>query len=97
MKIKLKEVVSEFIVPMRDRPKVFDGNIPWCRIEDLDGKYLYGTKSNKHVSKEIISSMNLKILPINTVLFTCSSTIGVVAITKNELCTNQTFIGLIES
>jgi type I restriction enzyme S subunit len=97
MKIKLKEVVSEFIVPMRDRPKVFDGNIPWCRIEDLDGKYLYGTKSNKHVSKEIISSMNLKILPINTVLFTCSATIGVVAITKNELCTNQTFIGLVAS
>jgi len=97
MKIKLKEVISEFVVPMRDRPKFFGGTIPWCRIEDIDGKYLYGTKSNKFVSQEIISSMNLKVLPINSVLFTCSATIGIVAINKNELCTNQTFIGLVPS
>jgi type I restriction enzyme S subunit len=94
-KIKLKEVISEFVVPMRDKPKIFGGSIPWCRIEDIDGKYLCGTKSNKYVSNETIKSMNLKILPINSVLFTCSATIGVVSINKTELCTNQTFIGLI--
>lgn len=97
MKVKLKEVVSDFIVPMRDKPKVFNGQIPWCRIEDIDGKYLYRTKSNKYVSEETIKGMNLKVIPANSVLCTCSATIGVTAITKSEICTNQTFIGLVPS
>lgn len=97
MKIKLKEIISDFIVPMRDKPKVFDGHIPWCRIEDLDGKYLYRTKSNQYVSYDTINNMNLKVIPANSVLFTCSATIGVVAINKRDLCTNQTFIGLVPS
>ena len=32
-RIKLKMMFSEFIVPMRDKPKNLTGNIPWCRIE----------------------------------------------------------------
>ena len=35
----LKKVCKEIIVPMRDRPKVFDGDVPWCRIEDIEGQY----------------------------------------------------------
>ena len=34
----LKQICLDFIVPQRDKPKVFDGNIPWCRIEDIEGK-----------------------------------------------------------
>ena len=30
---QLKEI-ADLIVPMRDKPKRFDGNIPWIRIED---------------------------------------------------------------
>ena len=97
MKIKLKEILDEFIVPMRDKPKVFDGNIPWCRIEDIKGKYLYRSNSNQNVSNETIKNMNLKVYPKGTLLFTCSATIGVTAITKEPLCTNQTFIGLVPS
>lgn len=37
---ELSKYVSDFIVPMRDKPKSFDGKIPWCRIEDLNGRYL---------------------------------------------------------
>ncbi|CAL2105660.1 type I restriction enzyme, S subunit [Tenacibaculum sp. 190524A02b] len=95
--VKLKEVISEFIVPMRDKPKVFSGSIPWCKIEDISGKYLYGSKSHKYVSNKTIELMNLKVYPLNTLLFTCSATIGVTAITKVSLCTNQTFIGLVPS
>jgi len=94
MKVKLKEIISDFIVPMRDKPKVFDGSIPWCRIEDISGKYLIDSKSNQRVSNETVKKMGLKVYPINTLLFSCSATIGVTAITKAPLCTNQTFIGL---
>ena len=81
-------------VPMRDKPKKFDGDIPWLRIEDLDGKYVSDSKSNQYVSNEIIKKMNLVIFPVNTVLCSCSATIGVCAITTTKLITNQTFIGI---
>lgn len=97
MKIKLKNVISDFIVPMRDKPKRFDGYIPWCRIEDVKGKYLSKSISNQNVSEKMISEMNLKVYPKGTLLFTCSASIGTTAITTAPLCTNQTFIGLVPS
>ncbi len=96
-KVKLENFGIEFIVPMRDKPKKFEGNIPWCRIEDIEGKYLNGTKSNKYVSEQIVEQMNLKVLPKNSLIFSCSATIGVVAINTVPLCTNQTFIGMTSS
>lgn len=93
-KYKLRELCKDIIVPMRDKPKEFNGSIPWCRIEDITGKYLNGTKSNQYVSDTTINEMNLKVMPIGTVICSCSATLGVQAITTVECCTNQTFIGL---
>jgi len=86
--------ISELFVPMRDKPKKFDGNTPWLRIEDLDGKYAIDSKSNQRVSEKTILDMKLRVYPIGTVLCSCSATIGLCAITKNKLITNQTFIGI---
>lgn len=94
-KIQLKELVKEFIVPMRDKPKDLSGPIPWCRIEDFNGKYLYSSKSNQGVTIETINNMNLKVFPQNTLLVSCSAYLGRCAIVKSELVTNQTFIGLV--
>lgn len=88
---------AKMIVPMRDKPKDLSGNIPWTRIEDFNGKYLYGSKSDRGVTKETIQQMNLKVYPVNTVLCSCSCSMGVCAITKNELVSNQTFIGIVAS
>lgn len=95
--VKLSEHVEKFIVPMRDKPKQFDGEVSWCRIEDFDGKYLYTSKSGKLVSKETISEMNLRINPVGTVLCSCSARLGICAIVGKPLITNQTFIGLVPS
>jgi len=92
---KLGEVMIEFIVPMRDKPKKLDGEIPWCRIEDFNGKYLESSKTNQGVSLETIKQMNLKVYPVNTLLVSCSANLGICAITKLPLITNQTFIGLV--
>ena len=81
-------------VPMRNKPKKFDGDIPWLRIEDLDGKFASDTKSGQYVTYSTVKEMNLKIYPIGTVICSCSATIGVCAITTRELITNQTFIGI---
>ena len=86
---------SKMIVPMRDKPTSFDGDIPWIRIEDFDGKYIGSSKTNQNVSLELIKKMNMKIYPIGTVLCSCSCNLGVCAIVERELCSNQTFIGVI--
>lgn len=92
---KLGDVCRDIIVPMRDRPKVFDGNIPWCRIEDIEGMYFNRSLSGLMVSEKVISEMNLKVYPPGTVICSCSATLGVCAINTQSLITNQTFIGLV--
>lgn len=93
--VELKSVCTEFNVPMRDKPKVFDGNVPWCRIEDIQGRYIYGTTSEQYVSAETITDMNLKINPKGSIICSCSASLGVVAMVENPLITNQTFIGIV--
>lgn len=85
---------STLYVPMRDKPKKFDGEIDWLRIEDFDGKYVSHSKSNQKVSLETIKEMKLRVYPVGTVLCSCSASIGAYAITAKELITNQTFIGI---
>ena len=91
----LKETCTDFIVPQRDKPKVFDGTIPCCRIEDIEGKYLNGSLSNQLVSKDTIKQMNMHICPVGSVICSCSASLGIQAITTIECCTNQTFIGIV--
>jgi len=90
----LNAFVRNFIVPMRDKPKKFTGDIPWCRIEDFDGIYLNDSKSGQYVDKEIIQEMNLKVYPKGTLLVSCSADLGRCTIVSRPLVSNQTFIGL---
>ena len=92
---KLSTVCSDIIVPMRDRPKTFDGTIPWCRIEDKQGQYFHGSLSGLGVSDKIVKQMNLKVFPVGTVICSCSASLGAYAINTIPLITNQTFIGLV--
>jgi len=85
----------ETIVPMRDKPTSFTGEIPWIRIEDFEGKFISESKSQQNVSRELIREMNFKIYPIGTVLCSCSCNMGKVAITTRPLISNQTFIGMV--
>ena len=93
--VHLKFICNSFIVPQRDKPTKFDGDIPWCRIEDIDGKYLNGSKSNQLVSKELADSMNMHLCPKGTVICACSASIGNQAITTVDCYTNQPFIGIV--
>ncbi len=92
---RLDSIIKKFLVPMRDKPTELNGEIPWCRIEDFDGKYLYNSKSGQGVSATTVKNMNLKIYPIDTLIVSCSANLGICAIIKKELITNQTFIGLV--
>lgn len=93
--VKLDNLCNDIIVPQRDKPKKFGGEIPWCRIEDIEGKYLNDTLSNQYVTKETVDEMNLRVCPKGTVICSCSASLGIQAILTRECCTNQTFIGLV--
>lgn len=93
--LPLKEVCLDFIVPQRDKPTSFNGDIPWCRIEDIEGRYLNGSKSGQNVTKELADKMNMHLCPRGTVISACSASIGNQAITTTDCYTNQTFIGLV--
>ena len=94
--VRLGDALREVIVPQRDKPPFSDDGIPWCRIEDRDGNLLNGSKSNQLVSENTIEEMNLKVLPVGTVLSACTGgSIGTIVINTVELCTNQTFNGLV--
>ena len=91
---KLKRYTS-MLTPMRDKPEHLDGDIPWIRIEDYDGKYISKSKEGLGVSSETVNAMNLKIYPVGTVLCTSSCDLGKCAIVSRELVSNQRFIGII--
>ena len=91
----LLEVCQEILVPMRDRPKDLSGEIPWCRIEDIDRRRLAGSKMGLGVSLKVVKEMNLKVFPAGTVVASCSASLGTYAIAEQPVITNQTFIGLV--
>ena len=69
---KLSDEFIDFIVPMRDKPKEFGGEIPWTRIEDIEGKYLNDTLSDQYVTEETVKKMNLKIIPKDSLIVSSS-------------------------
>lgn len=93
--VRLGDICIDFIVPQRDKPTSFGGDIPWCRIEDIEGKFLNGSKSNQLVTETLAKRMNMHLCPIGTVICACSASIGNQAITTVECYTNQTFIGIV--
>lgn len=93
--VKMLGFQAQMLVPMRDKPPKFNGDVPWIRIEDFNGKYISDSKSKQRVSAEVINSMNLKIYPIGTVLCSCSCNMGATAIVEKPLVSNQTFIGIV--
>ena len=48
--------IAETRVPMRDKPTDLTGPIPWVRIEDFDGQFIAGSKSEQGVDELTISS-----------------------------------------
>ena len=94
-KILKLQTHTRMLTPMRDRPEKLDGDIPWIRIEDYDGKYISSSKEGLGVSLETVKEMNLKIYPVGSILCTSSCDLGKCAIVEKEVVSNQRFINII--
>jgi type I restriction enzyme S subunit len=82
--------VCGWIVPGRNKPKRFDGDIPWITTPDLeDGKTVTRSRISLCISRDEAKAVGSKIVPPGSVLMSCAGELGIVALTKNEIVVNQ--------
>ena len=78
--------------PSTSIPAYWDGGIPWITPADMRnnrGKYI--SRGSKDISELGVAKSSTRVLPAGSVVFSSRAPIGYVAITENELYTNQGF------
>ena len=96
--VKLSDIgeVVGGATPSTKNPDNYDGNIAWITPKDLAGyNKVYISKGERNITEMGFKSCSTKILPKNSVLFSSRAPIGYVAISENDLCTNQVFKSII--
>lgn len=79
--------------PSTVQPQFWDGGIAWCTPTDitaLDGKK-YLSSTLRTISKSGLKSSSAEIIPSNSVIMTSRATIGLCAINREYVTTNQGF------
>ena len=93
---ELGEIVGG-ATPFTKNESYYGGDIPWLTPKDLanfNGRYI--NFGERNITEAGYKSTSVKMLPINSVLFSSRAPIGYVAINnKNEVCTNQGFKSVI--
>jgi type I restriction enzyme S subunit len=86
---KIGEICG-FIVPGRNKPKTFSGNIPWITTPDLvEGRLISASRKDLFVTKTEADSIGSKIIPPGSILLSCAGELGIVALTGNAMVINQ--------
>ena len=80
--------------PSTGEPAYWDGDINWYSPNEI-GKTKYVSESNRKISELGLKKSSAKMLPKGTILLTTRATLGEMAITTSECCTNQGFHPLI--
>lgn len=81
--------ICDCIVPGRNKPKVFNGDIPWITIPNIQDSTIQYNDSTKYVSRQELKNCGNKIIPINSVIMSCVGDFGIVAVTDMEIAINQ--------
>lgn len=87
-----KTVIDECdcMVPGRDKPKTFTGDIPWITIEDLNVNGItYESKSGYGLTQDEIDEVNRKAIPKGSVIMSCVGNLGICSIAGKEMIINQ--------
>jgi type I restriction enzyme S subunit len=83
--------ITDSIVPNRDKPKSFSGNIHWVTTPDLnlDSIKINYKNIEKGLTKEECLNYNARIIPVNSVIMTCVGMLGTSSIVAKEIVINQ--------
>lgn len=82
--------------PSTKNPANYDGNIAWITPKDmttLQGRFI--SKGERSITEAGYNSCSCKMMPKGSILFSSRAPIGYVAISANDLCTNQGFKSLV--
>ena len=77
------------IVPGRNKPKVFDGDIPWVTTPEINGRYIPSKLQVNYVSTTALSDAGGKIVPKGAVVMAAVGELGLIAITSEPVVLNQ--------
>ena len=79
--------------PSRSKQEYWNnGNIPWVKISDFDGKYL--SKTTEYITEQGLQRSSAKLFKKGTILYTIFATLGEVCILDIDATTNQAIAGL---
>ncbi|WP_300530212.1 restriction endonuclease subunit S [Peptacetobacter sp.] len=82
--------VCECMVPGRDKPKSFTGDIPWITIDDLKiNRVTYKSKSDLGLTDDEIKEVKRKKIPKGSVLMSCVGNLGICSIAGEDMIINQ--------
>ncbi|MCP9883526.1 restriction endonuclease subunit S [Synechococcus sp. ATX 2A4] len=82
--------ICRSIVPGRNKPKVFDGDIPWLTTPNIkDLTYINADVDGLRVSLEELKSSGGRLIPEKSVIMSCVGEFGVSAVTNIEIVINQ--------
>jgi type I restriction enzyme S subunit len=88
--VKTITEVCGFIVPGRNKPRVFNGDIPWVTTPDLkDGGSVFESRSGLCITKAEANAVGSRIVPKGSVLMSCAGELGIVALVRNDMVINQ--------
>ena len=77
------------IVPGRNKPKIFDGDIPWVTTPEIKGRYIPSYRQVNYVSEQALKDAGGKIVPAGAVVMAAVGELGLVAITSEPVVLNQ--------
>lgn len=81
---------TDYIVPGRDKPKSFTGEIPWITTSDVKELSYITQSSNKvGLTLEEINEVRAKIIPVGSIIMTCVGDLGITSINEKEVVVNQ--------
>ncbi len=89
---ELKKVgeLCDSIVPGRNKPTNFEGDIPWITTPDIEHNgIILHSKKGLNISKEEAKTVGSKIVPINSIIISCVGELGLSAISGKEIIINQ--------
>jgi len=83
--------ISYSIVPNRDKPKTFTGDITWLTTRNLDefSCKIKHKLDDKKLSKDEVISYNARLLPVGSVIMSCVGRFGYSAVLEEESSCNQ--------
>jgi type I restriction enzyme S subunit len=81
--------VCNSIVPGRNKPKYFDGDIPWVTTPEISGRYVPSALQKNYVSETVLKECGGKIVPKGAVVMAAVGELGLVALAAEKVVLNQ--------